>query len=524
MYCRKSTDSEDRQVQSIEDQREQLEKTQNERDLFVIKSFEESRSAKKPGRPVFNEVMQMIERGQADGILCWKLNRLSRNPIDGGNIQWMLQEKVLKSVITPGREYVPEDNTMMMAVELGMANQFVIDLSKDVKRGMAKKVSKGWRPFKAAMGYKNDRYGDKGNKQIFVDPDKFDLVRKCWDWMLTGAYSIPAINNKAYNELGFRSKEGRQMSDSTFYKMFTNNFYYGEYLYNGEWQVGKHKPMITADEFDKVQKILGKHGQPRPKYKRLPFTGLIKCKVCGAMITTEEKIKTYKSGRTAKYLYHKCTKHKKGIKCDQKPITHADLVGQIYAQLDSITIPEEFLHWAIEVLRENNALEENMRNKVLEAQRKNYDSCLKRIDNLINMYVSPDNTNRELLSEDEYKDQKKNLVREKERIQAELRASESGVDEWLELTEQTFNFATYAKYWFDEGDYEKKKEILCALGQNLYLEDGKLSIELQQPYLIMKQGFEKNAALEKARLEPASISLNNRKNSRLQTVFSQWSG
>ena len=80
MYCRKSTDSEDRQIQSIEDQEKELAKVIKRLDLEVVKKFCESKTAKQPGRPMFNEMLKMLENGEADGILCWKINRLARNP------------------------------------------------------------------------------------------------------------------------------------------------------------------------------------------------------------------------------------------------------------------------------------------------------------------------------------------------------------------------------------------------------------------------------------------------------------
>lgn len=191
MYLRKSTDSEDRQIQSIEDQRKELERFSKQLNLDIIGFYEENKSAKAPGRIEFNKMMGEIKKGKANGILCWKINRLSRNPIDGGEIQWLLQESSLRSIQTPSREYRTGDNVMMMSVELGMANQFVLDLSKDVKRGLISKAEKGWRPGLAPIGYLNDRYQDKGNKKIAVDEKKFDLVRKMWDLMLTGNYTVP---------------------------------------------------------------------------------------------------------------------------------------------------------------------------------------------------------------------------------------------------------------------------------------------------------------------------------------------
>ena len=92
LYARKSSESEDRQVASIESQIAELEKLAKREGLEIIKLFFESKSAKAPGRAVFNEMIERIYKGEAQGILCWKLDRLARNPVDGGNINWMLQQ------------------------------------------------------------------------------------------------------------------------------------------------------------------------------------------------------------------------------------------------------------------------------------------------------------------------------------------------------------------------------------------------------------------------------------------------
>ena len=110
-------------------------------------------SAKEPGRPVFNEMLSKIHRGEADGILCWKLDRLARNPICGGQISWMLQNDIIKSIRTYDREYLPSDNVIIMNVEFGASNQYIRDLSQGVKRGHKSKNQMGWRPGPASQGY-----------------------------------------------------------------------------------------------------------------------------------------------------------------------------------------------------------------------------------------------------------------------------------------------------------------------------------------------------------------------------------
>lgn len=507
MYCRKSTDSEDRQVQSIPDQKRELQPLITSRGLKVIKIFGESMSAKKPGRPDFNEMIAMLEQGKADGVLCWKINRLARNPIDGGKIQWLLQQGIIKSIITPGREYMPADNVLMMAVELGMATQYSLDLGKDVKRGMKSKVLKGWKPVKAPLGYLNDPHGEKGNKKIFIDPDRFPLVRKMWDMLLSGAYSVPKIISIVNNEWGMRTRQGNKIGPGPAYKMFKNTFYYGEYFYDGEIRKGSHESLITQEEYDRAQKILGKAGKPRPKYKRLPFNGVISCGECGCMITSEEKFKFIISeGVRRSYIYHRCTKRKLDTYCSQPSIKHEELAKQIKDYLDSITIPQEFLKWAIEVLKSNNEVEETNREVAIKNLRTGQASCLKRMDNLIDLYTSPENVSREMLTEDEFKSRKKSLMEEKARIEAEISKAEQGMSVYAELTEKTFNFATHAKVWFEKGDYEKKTQILQAIGKNFTLSDGKLHIDLLEPLLVIKKASE-SGIFKIGRLELKRFSL-----------------
>ena len=48
--------------------------------LQIVGVKEEAKSARTPGRPVFNDLLKRIERGEADGIVAWHPDRLARNP------------------------------------------------------------------------------------------------------------------------------------------------------------------------------------------------------------------------------------------------------------------------------------------------------------------------------------------------------------------------------------------------------------------------------------------------------------
>lgn len=75
IYARKSTDDEDRQILSIEGQLVELREYAKRESLSVIKEFVEAKTAKEPGRPIFNDMLLQIERGAACGILAWHPDR-----------------------------------------------------------------------------------------------------------------------------------------------------------------------------------------------------------------------------------------------------------------------------------------------------------------------------------------------------------------------------------------------------------------------------------------------------------------
>ena len=86
LYVRKSTDTEDKQVLSIEAQLTELRNYANNHNLQIVDELVEKRSAKMPGRSVFNEMLTRIKNGEANGILAWHPDRLARNSVDGGQI------------------------------------------------------------------------------------------------------------------------------------------------------------------------------------------------------------------------------------------------------------------------------------------------------------------------------------------------------------------------------------------------------------------------------------------------------
>ena len=319
VYCRKSTESEDRQVLSIESQCNELRRAfGGALDVEIVDVYREAASAKAPGRKLFNEMLMRIGQGDASGIIAWHPDRLARNSIDGGQVIYLLDRGILKDMkfATQSFENNPQGK-FMLSITFGYSKYYVDSLSENVKRGNRTKVEKGWRPNRAPLGYCNDRE----TKTIIKDPVRFPLIRNMFELMLTGSYSPTRIAFIARDEWGLTTPQrkrsgGAVLAVGSAYKIFTNPFYAGIIVWNGQTYPGKHEPVVNLDEFKRVQKLIERPGRSRPQRQVFAFTGMIHCGACGLMVTAEQKVNRFGS----RYTYYHCTKRRLVPLCRQPSI------------------------------------------------------------------------------------------------------------------------------------------------------------------------------------------------------------
>lgn len=474
LYARKSTDTEDKQVQSLDDQVKVMKATAKREGVRLVGDpLREAKSAKRPHvRPVFEELIQEIEDGKIDGIVCWKLDRLSRNPTDSGRIQQLLQDGKLKHILTYEKSYFPEDNAIVFSVEAGMSNQYVRDLSVNTRRGMELKADRGHKPGVPPVGYLNDRI----EKVIISDPDRFDLVRILWDKMLTGTYSMAQLVKIADKELHIttpvRGKTGGgPIAYSSLCAMFKNRFYTGKLPFKGQVLPGKHQAMVTEEEFERVQQIIDPLHTTRPKDKTYNFQlrNLFKCGECGFAITAEQKRKTIKStGESKEYVYYHCTGKSRSIKCSQ-PKLHVNedmLIEQIKEKLSKFTIDPDFYKLAIEALaqEEDEVVEKN--NAKTLAHERAIERAKRSIANLRRMRYSG-----EADDDSWYFAEMQTLEDDLERLQDARNKDEYRARNWRAKADEVFTFARYAKEDFDSDDLEKKRSVVVKLGEVLTILD-----------------------------------------------------
>jgi DNA invertase Pin-like site-specific DNA recombinase len=141
LYVRKSTDTEDKQVLSIQSQLNEVREYAQRQGVNIVREFQEARSAKVPGRPVFDEMIRRIERGETSGIIAWHPDRLARNSIDGGKIIYLIDTGHIVDLRFPTYRF---DNSaqgkFMLNIIFGQSKYYVDNLSENTKRGIREKL------------------------------------------------------------------------------------------------------------------------------------------------------------------------------------------------------------------------------------------------------------------------------------------------------------------------------------------------------------------------------------------------
>lgn len=342
LYARKSTESEEMQVLSIDSQIKEMLQMAERDNLTIVEIKKESHSAKEAGtRPVFNELVTNIHDGKFNAILTWAPDRISRNAGDLGRVVDLMDAGKLHEIRTYGQKFSNSPNEKFLLMILGSQAKLENDNKvQNVKRGLRARCEMGLWPSTPPTGYLSNKNRDK-RCEVEVDPIRGPIIKKMFEKVAYENYSGRRLYFWLRDEAKFRTKNGKQLHLGNLYMVLRNHFYYGTFEYpkdSGKWYTGIHEPIISKALFDQVQEKITvqitKGGS-----KEFAFTKLMTCGLCGSSITADEKFKTQKNGNVHRYVYYGCTKYNdKNCLCGY--INEDDLIEQFSALMDSIAFDE----------------------------------------------------------------------------------------------------------------------------------------------------------------------------------------
>jgi len=344
LYARKSTESEERQVLSIDSQVKEMLELAERDGLEIVEIRRESHSAKESGqRPVYKEILEDVRRGRFNGILTWAPDRLSRNAGDLGSIVDLMDQKLLMVIRTYGQQFKNSPNEKFLLMILCSQAKLENDnKSVNVKRGLRTRVEMGLWPGPAPTGYMKEKRMDR-KCETLLDPERAPVIKKMFEKVAYDHWSGRKIYNWLKFDLNLKTAAGKKhLSLGNIYKVLDNTFYYGTFEYprkSGNWYQGKHEPIITKELFDLVQSQI-KSNVLRVENKEFAFTKMMLCGLCGSGISADEKFKKHPSnGTVRRYVYYGCTKAR-GVDCKCGYTEEKEILKQFEQIIEKLNLNE----------------------------------------------------------------------------------------------------------------------------------------------------------------------------------------
>ena len=470
-YCRKSTDEKNKQVLSIDQQIAELKEFAKNQNLEIIDYVCESRTAKTIGRPLFNQMLQRIENGEAQGIVSWHADRLARNSIDGGKIIYSLDTGKLVDLKFPSFwfENSPQGK-FVLNIAFSQSKYYVDNLSENVKRGMRHKIRLGIWPVQAPLGYLNEKI----SKTITVDPVRSKIIKKCFEMFATGKHSFVSISKYLFS-LKVTTHLGGKLNTTTIKKMLSNRFYLGVLNYKGELHKGIHKPIISKQLFDLAQKQIARFERPRYNGHDFPFIGLARCGECGGAVTAESHSRKYKNGNSPIFIYYRCTK--KFGKCNQKYITEFNLAKQLRKSVRSITPPSEWKEKWLELLEKDKEQESVKAKENTALTETELQTTEIKLSKLLDTYLDG------VVNEEDYKLKKNELFNTKLNLKEQIEKIKTNGNSWLEPLEHFIMSAFQAqKIAQEKNEYQNLSDFVRSACSNFFLTDQHLQFSYNLGY------------------------------------------
>ena len=342
IYVRVSTEEQKKKGYSIDAQIDRCKAFATREGYANVDVFkEEGRSAKNLNRPVLQEMLKHIKKHhkEIDALIFWKWDRLSRGE-DEDYVELGLffnKYSITPLSVEENNETTPEAKLMRKITRATSAYELDKD-SQRTKLGLQRKAEEGYPPFKAPFGYINGKNAE-GKRTFLIDEKNAFWVKRAFNYYNTSMYTLESIGQKLFEE-GLKNKHGKPYPARKFEEILKNKNYTGDFVWNGRTYNGKYQPLITKEEFYRVQDKLGYPNKPNYRKHEHTYQRLIKCAKCGCLVSPDGQRGAHKSGN---YVYYSCNNKKKMHTKRPPRITEKQLDIAVQDIINSIYIPDEVL-------------------------------------------------------------------------------------------------------------------------------------------------------------------------------------
>jgi len=290
-YIRVSTAKQGERGVSLQEQQSAILRYAERQSIRIVRSFEEMETAAKRGRPVFGQMLNLLKRGKANGVVIHKIDRGARNLKDWADLGELIDAGVEVHFANESLDLNTRGGRLSADIQAVVASDYIRNLREETKKGFYGRLKQGFYPLNAPLGYL-----DRGGGQAKVpDTAVAAHIRDAFDLYATGNISLPRLVEEMYRR-GMRNRRGGKVTLTGMSTILNNPFYIGviRIKRSGESFAGVHAPIVERRVFETVQRVLEGKTVVRTHRHEFAYSRMIRCALCNQTIMAEvQKGHTY---------------------------------------------------------------------------------------------------------------------------------------------------------------------------------------------------------------------------------------
>lgn len=461
VYVRVSTARQGQFGVSLPEQREIIQAYAAKFNLPIAQWFEERVTAAKTGRPVWNNVIQLLKSRAASGLIVHKVDRSMRNRSDWAELNSLIDSGVEVHFANEALDLNTRGGRLAADIQAVIAIDYIQNLREEAKKGIYGRLKQGLYPMPAPLGYLDMGAG----KPKVPDPATASLVKLAFEMYSTARYSLAALQRELHLK-GLRRKSDRRLSRNFLGRMLRSTFYMGLITIKktGQTYFGVHQPLISKALFDNVQEVLeGRMPKPDKQRHEFTFRQLFRCKLCGRHLIAE---------RQKGHVYYRCQKKTCPTKCIREEVIQASVVERLkLVQLD----PREhdYIKRRFDHLRDHWQEHQRQQMQNVEIQ---LAQLLDRLNRLTDVYID------QAIDKQTFEQRKTALLMERRGTEDALQELKAGSPGMLNQMDNLLELLKSAYSQYVCGNAEEKRTLVKQVFSNRDLNGKTLEITLALPF------------------------------------------
>lgn len=460
-YVRVSTIKQGEQGVSLQQQREAIERYAQRNACDIAQWFEEQETAAKRGRPVFGEMIKLLKRGKARGVIIHKIDRSARNLRDWADLGELIDSGVDVFFANESLDLHSRGGRLSADIQAVVASDYIRNLREETKKGFYGRLKQGLYPMPAPVGYLDMGQG----KAKAPDPAMAPLVRKAFELYATGRFSYETLAPEL-EAMGLRSRNAKAIERNHLTQMLNNPFYMGliRIKRTNETYEGVHQPLISKLLFHRVQDIMhGRLNSTSGNRHDFLFRKRLNCRLCKFRLIGE----THKG-----HIYYRCQTRD----CPTTTIREELVEEKVLQRFEQLRLGDgerKFIGCTLRRMRDEDTKHQE---ESINAFQLKLGQIEERLNRLTDAYID------RLVEKDVFEARKNALLVERVDAKEQLAHFSSGAFRVSEELAKFLERAGGAYSGYKVGNVDEKRDLVDSLTSNRLLNGKSLEISLALPF------------------------------------------